>query len=174
MGRKKSIKYFFIGKVKFKYRDKFSSLIENANLFRYNIFNYVDLLFNDNPDFELKKDDLMIIFDILKYGNNFEDKNNIFFKFYDTVYRNFYFNPNGGLINSTYMDQIMKNNINVIFSAIINNIKYNFDKYLARFIKTKFEIIFREELIYNSLIKKCSTYEMYFNYRQNPFRKNTF
>jgi hypothetical protein len=163
MGRKKSIKHYFIGKVKFKYRDKFFFLIENANLFRYNIFNYIDLLFNDNPDFELKKDDLIIIFDVLKYGDNFEDKNNIFFQFYDKVYRNFYFNPNGGLIDSTYMDQIMKNNINVIFSAIINNIKYNFDKYLARFIKTKFEIIFREDLIYNSLIKKCSTYEMYNN-----------
>ena len=163
MGRKKSIKHYFIGKVKFKYRDKFSFLIENTNLFRYNIFNYIDLLFNDNPNFELKKDDLIIIFDVLKYGDNFEDKNNIFFQFYDKVYRNFYFNPNGGLIDSTYMDQIMKNNINVIFSAIINNIKYNFDKYLARFIKTKFEIIFREDLIYNSLIKKCSTYEMYNN-----------
>ena len=163
MGRKKSIKHYFIGKVKFKYRDKFSFLIENTNLFRYNIFNYIDLLFNDNPNFELKKDDLIIIFDVLKYGDNFEDKNNIFFQFYDKVYRNFYFNPNGGLIDSTYMDQIMKNNTNVIFSAIINNIKYNFDKYLARFIKTKFEIIFREDLIYNSLIKKCSTYEMYNN-----------
>ncbi len=74
MGRKKSIKHYFIGKVKFKYRDKFFFLIENANLFRCNIFNYIDLLFNDNPDFELKKDDLIIIFDVLKYGDNFEDK----------------------------------------------------------------------------------------------------
>ena len=111
--------------------------------------------------------DFQIIFNILKSGKKYEDKEHPFYEFFDKQFKEYYFNPkktdNEYLISGKYMDQVMKNNWNVMFSAIINNIKYNFEKYLNRFIKCHINIAFKKERDYFDIIKKCSTYEMYFD-----------
>ena len=116
------------------------------------------------------KDDLDTIYQIIRKGENFVHTNNNFakfaHKFFIEQFKPYYFNPNkineeNYLIDDTYMDQVIKMNIGTIYSSITNNIIYRYDKYLNKFLKCYFMNMFTDEFKYNSLIKKCSTYEMY-------------
>ena len=160
--------------------NKLNNIIERTNLFILNIYNFVKMYYVCKCTDEcLKSDDLYVIFNILKKGDNYDDKNNKFYIFFNLHFKEYYYCPNDDksiisdlfldketkkyLINAKHLDQIIKNNINVIHSAITNNITYNFDKYLNRYIKCNMKILFEENNKYNELIKKCSTYEMYTN-----------
>ena len=100
---------------------------------------------------------------ILRDGDSFIDKKHKFYEFYDKKFKNVYFNPisNGNRIDGVYLGQVIKNNINVMLSSIKNNITYNFDKHLNKFVKNYMNNLSRDQLKYNSLVKKCSLYECY-------------
>ncbi len=141
---------------------KLNSVIERTNLFILNIYNFVKLYYvSNNCNDCITKDDLYDIFLILRDGNNFSNKEHKFLKFYENTFKKVYFNPmnKDKLIDGSYLGQTIKNNINVMLSAIQNNITYNFDKYLSRFVKNYMNNLSNEQLKYNSLVKKCSLYE---------------
>ena len=142
---------------------KLNSVIERTNLFIINIYNFIKLYSVINPkDLSIfSKDSLYEIFLILRDGNS-DDLN--LKNFYNDTFKSIYFNPlSDGLLDASYLNQVIKNNIGVIFSAITNNIVYNFDKRLSKFIKEFIKINDKEILEYNSLVKKCSLYEFYNN-----------
>ena len=153
---------------KVKFKDKLFDVIKNTNLFIYNIYSFIELYYIiENPNYKLESKDLMIIFDILKTGVNYHDTNHKFHKFYIDTYQKHYFNPDAknsaDLLSGKYIDQVMKNNTKIVFTSIRNNIVYNLDKYIYRLLKFKFTNVLINKKIYFSLIKKCSTYEMYKN-----------
>jgi hypothetical protein len=157
-----------VGSIKCKHKEKLLDIIYRVNLFIYNINIFIELFYvYENKKYCLKQNDLQIIFDILKYGENYDNKEHEFYKFYKETFQEYYFNPNKKenniLLDGSYLDQPMKLNFGVIYSSIVNNIKYNFEKYIFRLIKTKFNFLFEDEKEYYRLIKKCSTYEMYNN-----------
>lgn len=159
-----AIKRFLKGKVKVKYKEKLFSAIERVNLFRHNILNFIVMFYVlQDQKYNLSSADILTIFNVLKSGEKYKDKNCQFYKFYETTYNKFYFNKDSNLIDGSYLDQVIKLNINVIFSNIVNNIQMNFEKYLFRLLKTKINIIFKEQHDYNSLVKKCSYYEFSYN-----------
>ena len=189
----KAIKRSFpSGKMEKENKEKLIDVIYRYSLFSHNISNFIELFYVcENSNYELVLDDFQIIFDILKLGDKYIDKKHQFYIFFNSTFKNYYFNPekekdkdknenenknkdenidinkdenkNISLIDGKYLDQVMKLNYGVMFSAIINNIKYNFDKYLFRLIKTKFNLYLKNNIEYNRLIKKCSSYEMYKN-----------
>ena len=155
-----SIKRFLGRKVKKKYKLKLLDVILRTNLFRHNIFNFIELFYIiNNESHNLTKDDVFTIFNVLKLGGNYNDKNCKFFKFYKDTYCNYYFSKDCNLVDGSYLDQVMKLNVNVIYSNIVNNIQLNFEKYLFRLLKTKIKVLLKEQINYNNLIKKCSYYE---------------
>ena len=140
------------------------SLIERTNLFITNIYNFIKIYYiTTNSTDDITKDDVYTIFNILKTGDEYKIKNDKYFQFYEKEFKKLYFNPiqQNQLIDRTHLDQIMKNNINIIVSTIKNNITYRFDKYLNRFIRTFMKSKDKNIIEYNNLIKKCSLYEQY-------------
>ena len=145
---------------------KLNDIIERTNLFIYNIYNFIKIYYIDkNTNENITCDNLYDIFNILKNGEEYINKDNVYYKFYINTFKDLYFNPirqsPDDLISGSYLDQIMKNNIKVMISSLKNNITYHFDKHLNKFIKVYTQNTCKSRFKYNSLIKKCSTYEMY-------------
>jgi hypothetical protein len=170
----------------FKYKNKnfaninkLNDIIERTNLYMLNIYNFVKLYYvsDDSNNNVITHEDIYDVFLILRDGTNFTNKEHKFYDFYKKNYRQVYFNPIDNarfidgvctidtfyLIDGSYLGQVIKNNIKVMLSAIKNNITYNFDKYLNKFIKNYMIKLCEKQIKYNSLVKKCSLYEFYSN-----------
>src|SRR5579862_5393877 len=76
-----------------KYKDKFENIIRNANLFKYNIFNFIKCYYIlKNDKYELSQNDFQTIFNLLKNPQQ-KIKNKSFYDFYHNVFKDYVFNP---------------------------------------------------------------------------------
>ena len=144
--------------------DKLNDAIERTNLFITNIFNFVKTYYiSSESTNDLSIDDLYEIFLILRDADDYENKDTQFYQFYSNKFKSIYFNPinKGKPLDGSYLNQVIKNNITVMLTAIENNIIYTHEKYVNRLIKSFISNICKDDLEYNSLIKKCSIYECY-------------
>lgn len=153
-------------KVKKNIFQLFQRLIEDSNLFFYNIFLFIHFYYIFNlSSYELLNSDILVIFKILRDGRDFEYKDLDFYKFYCQTYEQLYFNPKKTeekpLICGKNLDQVIQVNAGTILANITNNITINFEKYLDKFITCYMKNKCKDIFSYNSLIKKCSSYECY-------------
>ena len=145
-------------------REKTNDIVCRFNLFVLNIYNFIKTYYTKNKSDEiLTNNKIFDIFLILKKDVEYGNKDSDFYKFYIETFREIYFNPldKNKPIDGSYLDQVMKNNIGHIISSIENNIIYNHEKYINRFIKSFMSILCKSVTEYNNLIKKCSMYEFY-------------
>ena len=155
--------------------EKLNDVIDRTNLFIINIYNFIKLYCVSYKINEkcITKDNLYEIFLILRDGDKYSNKKNKFYNFYMETFKDVYFNPieTNKPIDGSFLGQVIKNNIGVMVSSIENNITYNFDKHLSKFVKKYMISECNEKLNYNSLIKKCSLYECYNNIDQKFINK---
>ena len=145
-------------------RIRTKDVVCRANLFIINIFNLIKTYYTlNNTNERLTNEKVYDIFLILKQDDQYKNKDNKLYKFYTESFKQIYFNPlnNNKPLDGSYLDQVMKNNISLIISSIENNIIYNHEKYINRFIKNYMNKLCKSVVEYNKLIKKCSMYESY-------------
>ena len=145
----------------------FTRVINDTNSFLINIYNFIKIYCLSNPkhvEDVFTVNNIYNIFLILRDGEQYAEKTDRLYQFYSSTFeKTLYFNPYDSthLLNGFKLGQIMKNNIGIVLSSIKNNVIYNFDRYLFRFVKTYVQNLYVDEIKYYGMIKKCSLYESY-------------